>query len=306
MVAPIATTPRRGPAPGGCGVKVLVFGRSGQVATELARRMPAGVESTFLGRDRADLRDPAACAAAIIANPADVVINAAAWTAVDNAESDEVTATLTNGHAPSAMARECAKRGVPFLHLSTDYVFDGEGSAPFAPDHPTAPQNAYGRSKLVGEVGVRESGARHLILRTSWVVSGHGKNFVKTMFRLGRERDHLRVVADQIGGPTPAAAIADALITAAQAMADGATGGTHHFAGTPYASWADFARAIMVRAGHPCRIEDILTKDYPSVAKRPHNSRLDCSTFSSAYAVPLPDWQAGLSPIVDELLINGY
>lgn len=282
-------------------MKVLVFGRTGQVATELARRMPADIGATFLGRDRADLSDPAACAAAIAAHPADAVINAAAWTAVDKAEGEEAAATVVNGHAPAAMARECAARGLPFLHISTDYVFDGQGSAPFTPDHPTAPQNAYGRSKLAGEIAIRDSGARHLILRTSWVVSAHGANFVKTMLRLGRERDSLRVVADQIGGPTPAANIADALVAAARVMAGGAAGGTHHFAGAPDTSWADFARAIMARAGLPCRIEDIPSTDYPTPAKRPANSRMDCSAFTGAFGVARPDWRVGLDAIVKEL-----
>lgn len=282
-------------------MRLLVFGQSGQVATELARRMPADVTATFLGRDRADLSDPAACVAAIAAHPADAVINAAAWTAVDKAEKEEAAATVVNGTSPAAMARECAVRGVPFLHVSTDYVFDGQGTAPFTPDHPAAPQNAYGRSKLAGEVGVRDSGARHLILRTSWVVSAHGTNFVKTMLRPGRERDSLRVVADQIGGPTPAAAIADALVVAARAMARGAAGGTHHFAGAPDTSWADFARAIMDRAGLPCRIEDIPSTDYPTPAKRPQNSRLDCRAFTSAFGVARPDWRAGLNDIVSQV-----
>ena len=282
-------------------MRLLVFGRTGQVATELARRMPADVTATFLGRDHADLSDPAACAAAIAAHPADAVINAAAWTAVDKAEAEEAAATVVNGASPAAMARECAARGLPFLHVSTDYVFDGQGSAPFAPDHPAAPQNAYGRSKLAGEMGIRDSGARHLILRTSWVVSAHGANFVKTMLRLGRERDSLRVVADQIGGPTPAAAIADALVTAARAMAGGAAGGTHHFAGAPETSWADFARAITARAGLSCRIEDIPSADYPTPAQRPLNSRLDCQAFTSAFGVSRPDWRAGLDAIVKEL-----
>lgn len=282
-------------------MRLLVFGQTGQVATELARRLPADVTATFLGRDRADLSDPAACAAAIATHPADAVINAAAWTAVDKTESEEAAALVVNGKSPAAMARECAGRGVPFLHISTDYVFDGQGTAPFSPDHPTAPQNAYGRTKLAGELGIRDSGARHLILRTSWVVSAHGTNFVKTMLRLGRERDSLRVVADQIGGPTPAAAIADALVTAARAMADGAAGGTHHFAGAPDTSWAGFARAIMARAGLSCRIEDIASADYPTPAKRPLNSRLDCRAFTSAFGVARPDWRAGLDAIVKEL-----
>lgn len=282
-------------------MRLLVFGQSGQVATELARRMPADVAAIFLGRDRADLSDPAACAAAIAAHPADAVINAAAWTAVDRAETEEAAATVVNGEAPAAMARACAARGIPFLHVSTDYVFDGSGDAPFAPDHPTAPQNAYGRSKRAGEDAIRASGARHLILRTSWVVSAHGANFVKTMLRLGRERDSLRVVADQTGAPTPAADIADALVVAARAIVQGAAGGTHHFAGSPDTTWADFARAIMAAGGLSCRIDDIGSADYPTPARRPLNSRLDCSSFTSAFGVSRPDWRSGLDAIVKEL-----
>jgi dTDP-4-dehydrorhamnose reductase len=191
--------------------------------------------------------------------------------------------------------------GVPFLHISTDYVFDGTGEAPFATDHPTAPLGAYGRSKLAGEQGVLASGGQALILRTSWVVSAHGANFVKTMLRLGRERDSLNVVADQIGGPTPAAAIADALYTAATAMTQGAPGGIHHFAGAPDTSWAGFARLIMTRAGLACQINDIPSSAYPTPAKRPLNSRLDCSGFTAAFGIPRPDWRAGLDEILQEL-----
>ena len=279
-------------------MKALVFGQTGQVARELARLLP---EARFLGRDQADLMDPAACAVAVTALEAEVVINAAAWTAVDKAEAEESAATVVNGAAPAAMARAAAAKGVPFLHISTDYVFDGAGDRPFAPDHPTAPLGAYGRSKLAGEVGVRAAGGRHLILRTSWVVSAQGANFVKTMLRLGRERDALRVVADQIGGPTPAADIAGALVTVARAMRDGADGGTHHFAGAPETSWAGFAREIMAQAGLACRIEDIASSDYPTPARRPLNSRLDCTAFAAAFGITRPDWRAGLSDILREL-----
>lgn len=282
-------------------MRLLVFGQTGQVAQELARRLPADMTATFLGRDKADLMDPAACAAAIGAHDADAVINAAAWTAVDKAESEEAAATVVNGDAPGAMARACAEKGVPFLHVSTDYVFDGKGTAPFAPTDPVAPQNAYGRSKLAGEVAVRDSGTRHVILRTSWVVSAHGANFVKTMLRLGRERDSLNVVADQIGGPTPAAAIADALFTAARAMGQGAAGGTYHFSGAPDTSWADFARAIMAGAGLSCAINDIPSSAYPTPATRPLNSRMDCSTLTRDFGIPRPDWRAGLTEILQEL-----
>lgn len=279
-------------------MKGLVFGQTGQVATELQRRLPGAV---FLGRDHADLGDPAACAAAIAASDAEVVINAAAWTAVDRAEAEEAAATVVNGEAPAAMARACAARGVPFLHISTDYVFDGAGDQPFRPDHPTAPLGAYGRSKLTGEVGVRAAGGNSLILRTSWVVSAHGANFVKTMLRLGASRDQLTVVADQIGGPTPAGAIAEALIVAARAMQAGQTGGTYHFSGAPDCSWADFARAIMAGAGLTCAIADIPATAYPTPAKRPYNSRLDCGSFLRDFGVARPDWRAGLQDILSEL-----
>jgi dTDP-4-dehydrorhamnose reductase len=281
------------------GMKVLVFGKTGQVARELARRCPAGVTARFLGRDQANLMDPATCAAAI--SDCDVVINAAAWTAVDKAEAEETAATVVNGEAPTAMAQRCAALGLPFLHISTDYVFDGTGDAPFSPDHPTSPLGAYGRSKLAGEQGVLAADGQALILRTCWVVSSHGTNFVKTVLRLGRERDSLNVVNDQIGGPTPAAAIADALYSAATAMAHGAPGGVHHFAGTPNISWASFARLIMTRAGLICQIHDIPSSAYPTPAERPLNSRLDCTNFTAAFGLPRPDWRTGIDDILQEL-----
>ena len=282
-------------------MKLLVFGQTGQVARELIRRAPAGVTVESLGRDRADLSDPSVCADAIMLSDADAVINAAAWTAVDKAETEEAAATVVNGAAPAAMARAAARHGIPFLHISTDYVFDGAGDTPFATDHPTAPLGAYGRSKLAGEHGVRSAGGTHLILRTSWVVSAHGANFVKTMRRLGADRANLNVVADQIGGPTPAADIADALFTAARAMINGASGGTHHFSGAPDCSWADFARAIMAGAGLNCEITDIPSSAYPTPAKRPMNSRLDCSALKADFGIARPDWRVGLAQILKEL-----
>ena len=279
-------------------MKLLVFGKSGQLATELARVLPGAV---FLGRDQADLSDPAACVAAIRAAGCDAVINAAAWTAVDKAEAEEAAATVVNGDAPAAMAAACAARKIPFLQVSTDYVFDGAGENPFMPDHPTAPLGAYGRSKLAGEQGVLAAGGKVLILRTSWVFSAHGNNFVKSMLRLGRARESLNVVADQIGGPTPAAAIAQALVTAAEAMLAGAPGGVHHFSGAPDISWAGFSREIMARAGLACRVDDIPTAAYPTPARRPLNSRLDCSSLQAAYGIARPDWRRGLDEILTEL-----
>jgi dTDP-4-dehydrorhamnose reductase len=283
-------------------MRLLVFGRTGQVAQELARRLPTGVEARFLGREEADLADPDACARHVAEADCDAVINAAAWTAVDRAEAEEEAAHRINALAPAAMARAAAARGVPFLHISTDYVFDGAGTRAFAPGDPTGPLGAYGRTKLAGEEGVRAAAGRHLILRTSWVVSAHGTNFVRTMLRLGAGRARLSVVADQVGGPTPAADIADALVQLAAALAAGAPGGTHHFAGAPDVSWADFARAIMARAGHDCAIDDIPTEAWPTPARRPRNSRLDCSALAAEYGIARPDWQAGLDAIVKELM----
>ena len=277
---------------------ILIFGKTGQVATELAARAP---EALFLGRDEADLADPSACAAKIAEIGPDAVINAAAWTAVDRAETEEAAATVVNGAAPAAMARACADLGIPFVHISTDYVFDGAGAAPFAPDHPTAPLGAYGRSKLAGEEGVRAAGGTHAILRTSWVFSAHGNNFLKTMRRLGAEREKLTVVADQVGGPTQASAIAAACLSIAeQLIADPGKSGTYHFSGAPDVSWAEFAREIMAQAGLSCVIEDIPTSAYPTPAKRPANSRMDCSTLAT-FGLTRPDWRAGVTEALNAL-----
>lgn len=287
-----------GPVPGPVRGPVLVFGRTGQVARELARLAP---DALCLSRAAADLSAPEACAAAIRSHAPAAVINAAAWTAVDRAETEEAAARTVNAAAPAAMARACADLGIPLVHISTDYVFDGRGTVPFAPDHPTAPLGAYGRTKLAGEAGVRAAGGVHAIVRTSWVFSAHGSNFVRTMLRLGSERAHLRVVADQIGGPTPARAIADACLRIAAALqADPAKTGTCHFSGAPDTSWAGFARAIMAGAGLDCRIDDIATAEYPTPARRPLNSRLDCASLS-VFGLAQPDWRADLRDVISEL-----
>jgi dTDP-4-dehydrorhamnose reductase len=282
-------------------MKLLIFGQTGQLARELVAQCPKGVVLQTLSRADADLTNPTACAALIAATDADAVINATAYTAVDKAENDVGTALMVNATAPTAMAKAAAARGLPFLHVSTDYVFDGGGDQPFAPDHPPAPLGTYGRSKLAGEVGIRAAAGRHVILRTSWVVSAHGANFVKTMLRLGAARSSLNVVADQIGGPTPAADLARALHVIAAKMVAGAQGGTYHFAGAPDTSWADFARQIMARAGLDCGISDIPTSAYPTPALRPLNSRLDCATTARDFGIERPDWTAGLQDILDEL-----
>ena len=280
-------------------MRLLVFGQTGQVARELARARPC---ARFLSRAEADLTDPEACARMIEQSNADAVINAAAYTAVDQAETDASAAFLINGASPTAMAKAAATKGMPFVHISTDYLFNGLGTKPRGPDDPVAPLGVYGESKLAGENGVRAAGGVHAILRTSWVVSAHGSNFVKTMLRLSETRETLRIVADQTGGPTPAATIADAVVGIADALvANGGPSGTYHFAGAPDVNWADLARAIFLEAGRNVTVEDISTEDYPTPAQRPANSRLDCSSLERDFGIKRPDWQQGLRDILSDL-----
>lgn len=276
---------------------LLVFGCSGQVATELQRL----ADVVALGRDQADLSDPEMCAAAIHIRRPRAVINAAAFTAVDAAEGDEALATQVNAAAPAAMAQACAALQIPFVHISTDYVFVGSGIRPWRPDESPAPQNAYGRSKLAGEMAIRAVGGCYAILRTSWVFSAHGGNFVKTMLRLSQTHDSLNVVADQIGGPTPACAIAQACLHITDQLGQNpAKSGTYHFSGTPDVSWCDFANAIFTIAGLNTTAYPILTVDYPTPAVRPLNSRLDCQRIEE-FGLARPNWRAVLHDVIHEL-----
>lgn len=273
---------------------LLVFGRSGQVARELAALAPEG---RFLGRDQADLRDASACADQI--GDASVVINAAAHTAVDQAEAEPELAHAINAAAPAAMALACRTRGIPFLHLSSDYVFAGDGDAPRAEDAPTGPLNVYGASKLAGEEAVMAQGGQSAIMRTSWVFSGHGRNFLTSMLALGATRSSLSIVDDQIGGPTPARDIASALLTMAEAMQqDPAKAGIFHFAGSPDVSWAAFAAQIFEQAGISCRVDPIPSSGYPTPARRPLNSRLDCTRIHRAFGIERPDWRQAVQRIL--------
>ncbi|MCL6285650.1 dTDP-4-dehydrorhamnose reductase [Ruegeria sp. 2012CJ41-6] len=277
---------------------ILVFGKTGQVARELAGH--AGV--TCLDRAAANLAESGACAAAIRVAQPDAVINAAAYTAVDRAEEDEVLATAINGTAPGEMARECAALGISFVSISTDYVFSGAGETAWKPEDTTGPLGAYGRSKRTGEQAISAAGGPSAILRSSWVVSAHGSNFVKTMLRLGAERDRLSIVADQIGGPTPARDIAAACLEMAGQLGDDpGKAGLYHFAGHPDASWADFAREIFAQAGISCAVEDIPSSAYPTPARRPLNSRLDCSSLAATFGISRPDWKTGLRDILNDL-----
>ncbi|MEP1612818.1 MAG: dTDP-4-dehydrorhamnose reductase [Roseobacter sp.] len=278
---------------------LLVFGKTGQVATELARLAP---DATFLSRDQVDLADPAQVAAILSQTQADAIINAAAYTAVDKAESEADVAQAVNGTSVGIMAAHAAAQGIPFVHISTDYVFDGTGASPRAPHEATGPLGVYGESKLAGEALITGAGGIFAILRTSWVFSAHGNNFLKTMLRLSESRDQLSIVADQIGGPTPAGAIAQACLALVKALAaDPSKTGIYHFSGAPDASWADFARAIFATAGRDIDVEDIPTTAFPTPAARPLNSRLDCATLQTEFGISRPDWKTAVAQIVGEL-----
>jgi len=283
-------------------MKILVFGHSGQVATELRALHSDAIQITTLARSDADLTDPAGCAASINAYAPDAVINAAAYTAVDHAESDAETAHLINADAPAAMASACAARDIPFVSISTDYVFSGAGDTPWKPADDTHPQSVYGRSKRDGEVAIVKADGRYAVLRTSWVVSAYGNNFVKTMLCLGSDREALTIVADQIGSPTGAAEIAQACVTIAKTLvSEPEKSGIYHFSGAPDTSWADFARAIFDAANIPCAVTDITSSDYPTPAKRPLNSRLDCTTTGAAFGISHTDWRESLTHILAQL-----
>jgi dTDP-4-dehydrorhamnose reductase len=280
---------------------ILVFGKTGQVATELQHLG----DVLALDRDQADLSDPVACAQRIRTLAPRAVINAAAYTAVDKAEEDEELATIINGDTPTAIAQACAEMKIPLVHISSDYVFEGSGEVPWKPGDTTAPRNAYGRSKLAGEEGILGSGATHAILRTSWVVSANGANFVKNMLRLSETRDTLSVVADQIGGPTPARDIAGAcLMIAEQLQEDPLKSGTYHYSGAPNVSWADLASETFTQAARSVTVTPITTAEYPTPAKRPLNSRMDCSTTNSTFGIQQPDWRTGLKEILKELKVT--
>ena len=276
---------------------ILVFGASGQLASALA-----GFSNVrCVPRAEVDLRDPLACAGHVRATKPSAVINAAAFTDVNRAETNEVEATTVNAASPGAMAKAAATLDIPFVSVSTDYVFDGSGTSPWTPDHATAPLNAYGRSKATGEQLIANAGGRFAILRTSWVFSLTGRNFLTTMLRLGSERDRLSVVDDQIGGPTPAFDLARACIAVANTLAVAPEKcGIYHFAGTPNVSWATFAEAIMTQAHLPCRIDRILTAAYPTPAKRPANSALDCTRFEAQFNMPSPDWRDALRKMIND------
>lgn len=285
-------------------MRILVTGREGQVASALVEEGAAtGHEIIRLGRPDFDLAQPEGIRAALTAHRPDVVVSAAAYTAVDQAESEPDLAMSINGVAPGVIAAAAAEFGLPIVHLSTDYVFDGLKPTPYLETDATGPQGTYGRTKLAGEVAVAGSNPRHAILRTAWVYAHGGKNFVRTMLRLAADRPELRVVSDQLGGPTYATDLARAILAMAVTLPARPAGdegfGLFHASGTGDTSWAGFATAIFERAaieGLPsARVVPIATADYPTPARRPANSRLDCNKLHKVYGIRQPHWYDGLS-----------
>ncbi|MCP9627194.1 dTDP-4-dehydrorhamnose reductase [Rhodopseudomonas palustris] len=287
---------------------VLVFGRSGQVATALVREAEArGVALQALGRGEVDVLDEAALVDAVTRIGATAVVNAAAYTAVDKAETERDAALALNARAPELMAKVCADCGLPFVHLSTDYVFDGSAREPYREDHPLAPLGVYGASKAEGERLVMQQHPQAIVLRTAWVYYEQGQNFVRTMLRLGRERDEVRVVDDQVGNPTYAADIAEtSLAIVAQLQAGGRHAGVFHYAGRGAVSWFGFAQAIFAeaaRAGRrvPQSVVAITTAEYPTPAKRPANSQLSCGRLEGAFGIAPKPWHERLQVCLERI-----
>ena len=279
-------------------MKILLTGCNGQLGRELKRSLASLGELVVRDRGQLDLAKPDAVRDAVRAIAPTVIVNAAAYTAVDKAEAEPTVSDAINAVAPGVLADEARRLGALLIHYSTDYVFDGAKPAPYTEDDVPAPLSAYGRSKHRGELAIAASGARHLIFRTSWVYGLHGANFMKTMLRLGRERDELRVVGDQTGAPTWTRHLAD-VTTLAIARRD-IPDGLYHLAAAGETSWHDYAEAIFVEAQRAGLLEKlpvvhrITSTDYPLPAPRPANSRLDCSRFRRDFGLTLPDWRTGL------------
>jgi dTDP-4-dehydrorhamnose reductase len=290
-------------------MKILVTGAQGQVGHELIRQGAAlGLEMIATDREELDITDRDAVIAMMEAQHPDCVINAAAYTAVDKAEEEQELAYAINRDGPANLAQGCSEAGIPLLHISTDYLFDGAKSGPYREEDPPNPASVYGKSKLAGDQAVEQTLEQHLTLRVAWVFGAHGHNFARTMLRLAGERDELRVVADQHGAPTWAGDIATALLTIGQRHHKGETipWGTYHYIGQPATTWHGFATAVCEKALALSMIErmpkvtPITTADFPTPAPRPANSVLACDKITQRLAISQPDWRIGLQHVLEE------
>jgi dTDP-4-dehydrorhamnose reductase len=286
---------------------LLVFGAAGQLGRELAERARASFSTYMVDRAKADIADAEVVGWTIAAASPALVVNAAAYTKVDQAEREPELAFRANAQGPGVLAEACARFGIPLLHVSTDYVFDGTKPTAYVEADPVAPLGVYGQSKATGEAAIRRAFDRHVILRTSWVYGPHGTNFLKTVLRLAVERDELKIVADQRGCPTGTADIAEAILAIAPVLIEGApVWGTYHFAGRGAATWHEFAREIVdaqaaVTHRRPA-VVPIATADYPTAARRPANSELDSSHFAAVFGVRALDWRARTRQVTAALL----
>lgn len=295
-------------------MKILLLGKNGQVGWQLQRALAPLGEIVALERKDAggDLADPQGLAAAVRAAKPQVIVNAAAYTAVDKAESEPQLARLINTEAPAALAREAAASGALLVHYSTDYVFDGSGSAPWQESDATGPLNVYGVTKLAGEQAIAASGCAHLTFRTSWVYAAHGDNFIKTMLRLAATRERLTVIDDQKGAPTGAELIADVTAHAiSQTLQQPAKAGLYHLTAAGEASWFDYAQYVLAlaRQARPQGVktaaggvQPIASSQYPAAARRPLNSRLDTRRLQAAFGLQMPPWQQGVTRVLREIL----
>jgi dTDP-4-dehydrorhamnose reductase len=293
-------------------VRILVTGTQGQIARSLAEKVSLGAtdhDLIFAGRPQLDLAAPDSIASVIRDCRPNLILSVAAYTKVDQAEAEPALAMAVNGLAPGVIGRTAKSIDAAVIHVSTDYVFDGSGVDAWHESDPANPQSEYGRSKLAGEVELAASGARHTIVRTAWVYSPFGQNFVKTMLRLADAHDTIRVVDDQFGNPTSALDIADALLKMADRGKEGPAfeGEIYHLAGSGAVSWAQFAEEIfkgsVARGGPHAMVEGIPTSQYPTLATRPANSRLDCSRFAQTFGVALREWRESLSETLDRLIL---
>jgi dTDP-4-dehydrorhamnose reductase len=288
-------------------MRILVTGKNGQVGSELSRLLQSRSDVHLAGRDECDLSSESSIRAAVRRVEPTVMINAGAYTAVDKAETDELHCFAVNAAAPGVLAQEAVRLDALLIHYSTDYVFNGEKSEAYLETDPISPLGVYGASKAAGEVAIAEAGARHLVLRTSWVYAAHGKNFLRTMLRLGAERRELRVVDDQTGSPTSAAAIAAATVRLVEQFAEPPEG-IYHMTAAGSTSWCGFARAIFsagLLASQP-RVHPIPSSQYPTPAKRPTNSVLNNDKFAQTFGFRLPPWQQQLDEVLAGVqLTNG-
>jgi dTDP-4-dehydrorhamnose reductase len=290
--------------------RILLLGAGGQLGMQLKQALTGKVELTALARTELDFTDAGAIRSAIRNTNPKIVINAAAYTAVDKAESESGQARLVNAVAPGVIAEELAKASGWLIHYSTDYVFDGSGTQPWVETDPTGPLGVYGQTKLDGELAITATGCKHVILRTSWVYAAEGRNFLHTMLRLGREREQLKIVDDQIGAPTTAEALTEATQAVLNHLATGAAAtasGVYHLACAGETSWCGFAKAIFAEFASRQRAPEVLpipTEAYPTPAKRPRNSRLNCNKFTRQFGFQMQPWQDALHHVAQALQSN--